>query len=149
MNKAKGFTLIELVVSLALTAVILGSVGTFLYFSLSMNGLLREQDRDYDSASDIAYMIREYANSETGKTYTEKELEPNEVLLFNTATRDYIYDNNTYDLVRIEGDNRTVLYNGEEGYEVASVFDNTKSIVEYTISFGNSPVLRFSVFLNQ
>ncbi len=150
MKKLKAFTLVELVVSLALTAVIIGSVGTFLYFSLSMNGLLREQDRDYDVASDIAYMIREYANSETGKTYSQElATNENEVLLFNTPTKDYVYDNEAYDLVRIEEENRTVLYNGKDGYGLTSSFDAGNRVVEYTISFGNSPVLRFSVFLNQ
>ena len=149
MKKLKAFTLVELVVSLALTAVIIGSVGTFLYFSLSMNGLLREQDRDYDVASDIAYMIREYANSETGKTHSqEMATAENEVLLFNTPTKDYVYDNEAYDLVRIEGENRTVLYNGKDGYGLTSSFDSTNRIVEYTISFGDCPILVFSVFLD-
>lgn len=149
MKKLKAFTLVELVVSLALTAVIIGSVGTFLYFSLSMNGLLREQDRDYDVASDIAYMIREYANSETGKTYSqEMATNENEVLLFNTPTKDYVYDNEAYGLVRIEEENRTVLYNGKDGYGLTSSFDGTNRIVEYTISFEDSPILVFSVFLD-
>ena len=149
MKKLKAFTLVELVVSLALTAVIIGSVGTFLYFSLSMNGLLREQDRDYDVASDIAHMIREYANSETGKTYSQElATNENEVLLFNTPSKDYVYDNEAYDLVRIEGENRTVLYNGKDGYGLTSSFDGGNRVVEYTISFEDSPILVFSVFLD-
>ena len=149
MRKFNAFTLIELVVSLALTAVILGSVGTFLYFSLSMNGLLREQDRDYDVASDIAHMIREYANAETGKTYSqEMAANENEVLLFNTPTKDYVYDNEAYDLVRIEEENRTVLYNGKDGYRLTSSFDGRNNIVECTISFEDSTILVFSVFLD-
>ena len=148
MKKLKAFTLIELVVSLALTAVILGSVGTFLYFSLSMNGLLREQDRDYDYASSLAHMIREYANAETGKTYEEKPLPAEEVLLFNAEGKDYVYDNAAFALIRIEDGNRTELYNGEEGYAVSASYSSQTNIVEYAIGFEGDPILVFSVFLD-
>lgn len=148
MRKFNAFTLIELVVSLALTAVILGSVGTFLYFSLSMNGLLREQDRDYDYASSLANMIREYANAETGKTYEEKPLPAEEVLLFNAEGKDYVYDNAAFALIRIEDGNRTELYNGEQGYDVSASYSSQTNIAEYAIGFEGDPILVFSVFLD-
>ena len=118
MKKVKGFTLVELAVSLALTAVIIGSVGTFLYFSLQMDGFLRRQDQHYDAASDIARMIREYANSESEKSYDDVALDTNQALLFTTPDEYYVYDNENSDLLRVQDEMSTTLYNGIDGYVV-------------------------------
>ena len=147
MKEVKAFTLMELVVSLALTAVIIGSVGTFLYFSLSMDGFLRRQDQHYDAASDIARMIREYANAESEKAYGEVTLETNQALLFTTPDEYYVYDNESSDLLRVQGETITTLYNGEEGYVVTPSYDESHRMMEYTINYVSDPILFFSVFL--
>ena len=147
MKKVKGFTLVELAVSLALTAVIIDSIGTFLYFSLQMDGFLRRQDQHYDAASDIARMIKEYANSESEKSYDDVALDTNQALLFTTPDEYYVYDNENSDLLRVQDEMSTTLYNGIDGYVVTPSYDESRSMVEYTISYVSDPILVFSVFL--
>lgn len=145
MNKYKshkrfklGFTLVELVVTLALIAIVTGMTSTFLYMFIKINNNIDTYRKTYQNANSIAYILSTFVDQKNDGglsvgsensllNYTDEE--NTYTLYYNSETDELIYnDKSLYDS---EDNSLEISITYLEKYE-------DKQLIKFEISYDNN-----------
>lgn len=145
MNKYKshkrfklGFTLVELVVTLALIAIVTGMTSTFLYMFIKINNNIDTYRKTYQNANSIAYILSTFVDQKNDGglsvesennllNYTDEE--NTYTLYYNSETDELIYNDKS--LYASEDNSLEISITYLEKYE-------DKQLIKFEISYDNN-----------
>ena len=145
MNKYKshkrfklGFTLVELVVTLALIAIVTGMTSTFLYMFIKINNNIDTYRKTYQNANSIAYILSTFVDQKNDgglSVGSENNLlnftddENSYTLYYNSETVELIYNDKS--LYASEDNSLEISITYLEKYE-------NKQLIKFEISYDNN-----------
>lgn len=122
MQKKNGFTLVEIIVVIAISAIVLTMVGTTMVFMTNVSGNLLEEAEDIDMAKNIEKYLRGLLSDET----RDSQVKPNMLIA--------------------EGNNQEIIQND---VFVVNISEGTiKEIVNQRVVFSDTGLVSFYIVSN-
>lgn len=129
----RGFTLVELVVTMALTAIITGMTSAFLYFYINVNNSIDSYRKTYQNANSMAYILSTFVDQKNDGGL--KVSSDSSLLTYSDSTNSYslYYDTETDE-----------LRYGEDSLYTSS--DKTLNIsITYLSEYENKQLVKFII----